>query len=63
MNPVMAAVFALIFLPALAAVSLMFKATGGQLVASTIFALVCFAALAAGVFAGLYTMARHWEAE
>ena len=58
----MAAVFALIFIPALAAVGLMVKANGGGSLGAT-FAIVCFTMLAAGVFVGLFRMARQWEDE
>ena len=58
----MAAVFALVFLFALASTSLFLKSLG---VASfgTIFAGVTFLALASGVFIGLYRMAKNWEGD
>ena len=59
----MAAVFALVFLPALAAVGLMVKVSGSTLTFGAVFATACFAAMAAGVFYGLLRMAHHWETE
>ena len=58
----MAAVMALVFLFALASVSLMIAgATHGALTVGTGLALVCFVALASGIFVGLMRMAKHWE--
>jgi len=56
----MAAVFALIFLPALAAIGLMVKASPGLGFGTTL-ALMCFIAMTAGVFYGTLRMARKWE--
>jgi hypothetical protein len=58
----MAAVFALVFLFALASSILFVK---GITLASfgTLFAGVMFLALASGVFIGLYRMAKRWEDE
>ncbi|HWO25942.1 MAG TPA: hypothetical protein VNO30_44720 [Kofleriaceae bacterium] len=58
----MAAVFALVFLFALASTSLFLKGLG---IASfgTIFAGITFFALASGVFLGLYRMAKRWEGD
>jgi hypothetical protein len=58
----MAAVFALVFLFALAATILFLKSLA---IASfgTILAGATFLALAAGVFLGLYRMAKKWEDE
>jgi hypothetical protein len=59
----MATVFALIFLPALAAVGLMaLTATGDTSVASYV-ALSCFIFLTSGMFVGLYKMMKRWEDE
>lgn len=58
----MAAVFALIFLPALAAIGLMIGASQG-VDFGTVLALVCFIAMASGVFYGSLRLAQKWEAE
>jgi len=58
----MAAIMALILLPVVAAVGVMFKASSGGSF-SVMFAMLCFALLAGGVFAGLFKMARRWENE
>jgi hypothetical protein len=58
----MAAVFALVFLFALASTALFIKALGAASF-GTIFAGITFLALAAGVFYGLLRMTRKWEAE
>lgn len=57
----MAAVFALIFLPALAAVGLMAKSGSGDL--RSMFAVTCFTLMTAGVFYGALRLARKWEGE
>jgi len=58
----MAAIMALILLPAIASVGFMVLGnTGGSPGAS--FAMLCFVALATGVFVALFKMARHWENE
>jgi hypothetical protein len=58
----MAAVMALIFVPALATVALMLASNLGGSLGPT-FATLLYAALAMGVFAGLFKMARRWEDE
>ena len=58
----MAAVLALILIPIVAAVGFMFLANDGGSVAGRM-ATVCFGLLAAGVFVGLFRMARRWENE
>jgi hypothetical protein len=59
----MAAVMALVFVPALAALGFMFGTTRGNLTFGTGLAMMCFAMLAAGVFYGLFRMTRKWENE
>jgi len=59
----MAAVFALVFLFALASVGLMLKAGGAAITIGGGLALVCFVGMAAGVFYGLFRLARKWENE
>jgi cytochrome c biogenesis protein CcdA len=59
----MAAVFALVFLPALAAAGFMFKVVQGDLSFATAMAGMIFIALAGGTFFGLFRMARKWENE
>jgi hypothetical protein len=60
----MAAIFALVFVPALAAVGFMtMSALQGDLSFGSALATVCFALLAMGVFYGLLSMARQWDAE
>lgn len=59
----MAAVFALVFLPALAAAGLMFKVVQGDLSLASSMAGMMFIALASGIFYGLLRMARQWEDE
>lgn len=59
----MAAVMALVFLFALASVGLMLKITVGGLSLATVFAMLCFGALAIGVFVGTMIQAKHWENE
>lgn len=58
----MAAVFALVFLFALASTSLFLKSLGAASF-GTMFAGLTFLALASGVFLGLYRMAKGWERE
>ncbi len=58
----MAAVFALVFLFALASTMLFLKSLGAASF-GTILAGVMFLALAAGVFLGLYRMAKRWEGD
>jgi hypothetical protein len=59
----MAAVFALIFLFVIASIGFMLKALPAALSFGTVLAAVCFVALAAGVFVGLFRLARRWEDE
>jgi hypothetical protein len=55
----MAAVFALVFLPALAAIGFMFKS--GEMDARTVFAVTLFTMMAAGVFYGALRLAKDAE--
>jgi ABC-type Fe3+ transport system permease subunit len=57
----MAAVFALVFLFAFASFGLMIGIAGPSF--GTVLATLCFGTLAAGVFYGLFRMARTWEAD
>lgn len=59
----MATVFALIFLPALAAVGLMALTTTGDASLASYFAFACFTVLMSGMFVGLYNMMKRWEDE
>ena len=59
----MAAVFALVFVPALAAVLLMVGVVRGGMAFSTVLAAAVFLALATGLLAGLFRLARRWEDE
>jgi hypothetical protein len=59
----MAAVFALVFLFALASTGLLVKVITGDASWTSGFALVTFVALVWGVFLGLFSMARRWEGE
>lgn len=58
----MAAVFALVFLFALASTTLFLKGLGAASF-GTVLAGAMFLALASGVFLGLYRMAKRWEAD
>lgn len=58
----MAAVFALIMLPAIAAAGFILKSSEGASIGVTL-AKLCFVALASGLFYGLLRMARGWEDE
>ena len=58
----MAAVLALVFLFVLASVGLLLKVFLGGSIAGA-FAMLIFVAMAAGVFLGLFKMARTWENE
>ena len=58
----MAAVFALVFLFALASTTLFLKGLG-VVSFGTVLAGVTFLALASGVFLGLYRMAKRWEGD
>lgn len=58
----MAAIFALILLPAIAAVGFMVLNNGfGSF--GVVMATLCFAMLAGGIFFGLLKLARQWEDE
>ena len=59
----MAAVFALIFLPVIASVGVMVQIFRGGIGFGPGLALICFSALALGVFGGLLKMAQRWENE
>jgi hypothetical protein len=59
----MAAVFALVFVPGLAATLFMLGALQGTVSFATAFAAFVFAALAAGIFVGLFKLSRKWESE
>jgi hypothetical protein len=59
----MAAVMALILIPVVAAVSLMFLTNVGHPSFATVLGTTAFAALAIGVFASVFKMARRWEEE
>jgi putative effector of murein hydrolase LrgA (UPF0299 family) len=59
----MAAVMALIFVPALAAVLLMLGDLHGHLSITTVLATGMFVALATGVFSGTLKMFRTWDHE
>jgi hypothetical protein len=59
----MAAVFALVFIPALASACLMFKVVQGDVSLASAMAGATFIALAAGIFYGVLRMARQWENE
>jgi len=56
----MAAVFALVFLFALASILLFVKSLGA-VTFSSVLAAGLFIALASGVFLGLYRMVKQWE--
>lgn len=60
---IMAAVFALVFIPVLASTALMLAANGGSLTFGVVMAVLCFSMMASGVFYGLFRMTRGWEAE
>ncbi len=60
--PSMAAVFALVFIFVVASISGMVKAVSGANFGS-IAAMLAFSALGAGLFIGLYRLARQWENE
>ena len=60
---VMAAVFALILLPAIAATGFMFKVVQGDLSFATAIAGITFFMLAGGVFLGVLRMSRTWDAD
>lgn len=59
----MAAVFALVFLFVVASVGFMFKALPEHVGFGSIAMIVTFAAMAWGLFIGLYRLARGWENE
>jgi hypothetical protein len=57
----MAAVFALVFVPALASIALMLATARGELGFGTAMAMISFVMLASGVFYGLLRLTRQWE--
>jgi hypothetical protein len=59
----MAAVFCLVFLPALASIGLMIKTIQGELSLGTGFAGAIFVLLAAGVFGGVLGLIKRAEDE
>lgn len=59
----MAAVFCLVFLPALAAAGLMVQTIRGEMSFGGAMAGMMFVALAGGMFLALLRMARQWENE
>jgi hypothetical protein len=59
----MAAVFALVFVPGLAAVLFMLGGSQDHLSLSSAFATAMFFALVAGLFTGLVRLAHRWEDE
>ena len=59
----MAAVLALVFLPVLASVALLVKVVVSGAAFGSVFALLCFSALAIGVFYGVFRMSRDWEGD
>jgi hypothetical protein len=59
----MAAVFALVFLFAVASIALLGPVFVGQLSLVSLVAFGLFVALAGGVFVGCFRMARTWEAD
>ncbi len=59
----MAAVFALVFVPALAAALCMLGDVHGHLAVSTIAATMVFVSLLTGLLAGLFRLSRRWEDE
>jgi hypothetical protein len=58
----MAAVMCFVFLFALASVGLLFKSFLDGSLGSTL-ALLTFIAMAAGIFVGMFKMAKRWESE
>lgn len=58
----MAAVFALVFLPVIAAIGFMVRADG-VLDVRTVMALAVFIPMAFGVFYGALRMSKQWEAQ
>jgi hypothetical protein len=59
----MAAVFALVFVPALGAVLLMLGTLHGAISIGTLFATLVFFALTTGLMVGLFRLAHNWEEE
>jgi hypothetical protein len=59
----MATVFALIFLPALAAIGLMTLTASGDASLASYAAIACFILLTSGMFVGAYKMMKGWEDE
>jgi hypothetical protein len=59
----MAAIFALVFVPGLAAVLFMVGLIGGGLTFATGFASLVFVALSMGLVTGLFRLAHKWDEE
>ncbi|MFT3697149.1 MAG: hypothetical protein QM831_28665 [Kofleriaceae bacterium] len=59
----MAAIFALVFVPAIGAVLFMLGGLHGQLSLGTLAATTMFVALCVGAIGGLFKMSREWDAE
>jgi hypothetical protein len=59
----MAAIFALIFVPGLAAVLFMVGLVSGGMTLATGFASLVFVALSTGLVAGLFRLAHTWDEE
>jgi hypothetical protein len=57
----MAAVFALIFVPTLAAVLFMLGGLQGGVTFSTVLATAVFVALATGILTGMFRLAHTWD--
>jgi hypothetical protein len=58
----MAAIFALVFVPAVLAVLVMLGDIHGHMSVSTLAASLTFCALIAGLITGLFRLARQWDA-
>jgi hypothetical protein len=59
----MAAIFALVFVPAVAAVLFLLGDLNGHVSISTVAASAVFVALLVGLLAGLFRMSRAWDDE
>lgn len=59
----MAAVFALVFVPAIGAVLFMLGGLYGGISVATISATLMFVALVVGTLGGLFKMSRTWDAD
>ncbi len=59
----MAAIFALVFVPALGGVLFMLGGLHGQLTFGAVSATLMFIALAFGALGGLFKMSRAWDAD